>query len=500
VGQAEFAGVGVSDRISKAVSDALTEKMVKGQELIRFGAAMTPWMLGDRYTVMAAGSRFGEIWIDYVEPPPQLIVAPPRVPVAQGNLRLVKHIVVLMMENRSFDHMLGYLSLTPRNSGKPVNGLKGNEINSYKGKEFKTFALHKTIFPVSPAHGFVPTQNQISNHMGGFVASFAEKYESAGLDVSLIMGHYDREMLPVYDQLATQFKICDNWHAAHPGPTWPNRFITVTGRLNQDQFGQFERDNPNLSTFTPSEATTIFDILTANNVTWRYYENGYSFIRLFTRYTFDTTNVLGFSRFQDDAKAGDLPQVIFIDPDYIEFPPGADDQAPSNPIDGQIFVGTVVNALLRSPAWRDTLLLITYDEHGGFYDHVEPPATPVKFEGEMDRYGLRVPTFIVSPYVEPGDVSSQLFDHASIQATIQRTFLGPMAPDLGPRVAHAADVGPLLTRQQPRPSIPPLVLPPPPDPTRRAARTRQLPFPSQDSEEFNDLLFLARMFTGMGPA
>jgi phospholipase C len=268
--------------------------------------------------------------------------------------------------------------------------------------------------------------------------------------------------------------------------------------MNVNQFGLFERDNPDLATFTPSEATTIFDVLTANNITWRYYENGYCFIRLFTRYTFDTTNVRAFTHFKDDAAAGDLPQVVFIDPDYIEYPPGADDQAPSDPTDGQIFVGTAVNALLGSPAWKDTLLIVTYDEHGGFYDHVEPPSTPVKFEGEIDRYGLRVPTFIVSPYVEAGDVSSRQFDHASIQATIQRTFLGPKAPDLGPRVAHAADVGPLLTRQQPRLDILPLALPPPPDTTRRVHR-RQLPFPSQDSAEFNDLLFLARMFTGMAP-
>jgi phosphoesterase family protein len=190
------------------------------------------------------------------------------------------------------------------------------------------------------------------------------------------------------------------------------------------------------------------------------------------------------SAFEADAKAGAVPQVTFLDPDYIEYPPNADDQAPSDPTDGQIFVGTAVNAVLSSPAWRDTLMIITYDEHGGFFDHVEPPPTPVKFEGEMDRYGLRVPTFIVSPYVDPGGVSSKFFDHTSIQATIQRTFLGPLAPDLGPRVSHAADVGALLTRQQPRVSIPPLTIPP--ANLSRKAKRRQLPFPNHDSQEFND--------------
>ena len=476
IGSAEFIEVGVANRIEDNANKKITGALERGTAMASCGNAMRPWLLGEPYSVTAAGSRFGEIWIDYVEPPPQVSIRTPRTPVQPGNLSRIKHLVVLMMENRSFDHMLGYLSLTPRASGKSVNGLTGSEVNHYNGQAFQTHLLPKTLIEFSPPHGFGPTHNQITDHMGGFVAAFAKEYESQGADVSLVMGHYDGKLLPVYDQLAAQFAICDNWHAAHPGPTWPNRFITLSGRLNQDAFGQFELDNPDLSTFTPVEATTIFDILSANDVSWRYYENGYSFIRLFTRYTFDIKNVLGFSSFMSDAAAGTLPQVAFIDPDFIEFPPGADDQAPSDPIDGQNFVGTVVNALMAGPAWADTLLIVTYDEHGGFFDHVEPPATPVKFESDMDRYGLRVPTFIVSPYVEPGDVSTQLFDHTSIQATIQRAFLGPQAPDLGLRVSHAADVGSLLTRTTPRTVIPPLKLPHGTE--GRKARRIQLPFPS----------------------
>jgi hypothetical protein len=497
IGSAEFIEVGVATHIETTAREGIMDALARGTTMARYGDAMRPWLLGEPYTVMAAGSRFGEILIDYVEPPPQVSIPTPRTAVQPGNLSRVKHIVVLMMENRSFDHMLGYLSLTPRAPGQPVNGLTGSELNHFNGQVFPTHLLPTTLVEISPPHGFVPTHNQITDHMGGFVAAFAKEHESQGADVSVVMGHYDGKLLPVYHQLAAQFAICDKWHAAHPGPTWPNRFITLTGRLNQDAFGQFELDNPDLSNFTPAEATTIFDILSANNVSWRYYENGYSFIRLFTRYTFDIKNVLGFSSFLSDAAAGTLSQVTFIDPDFIEFPPGADDQAPSDPIDGQIFVGTVVNALLASPAWADTLLIATYDEHGGFFDHVEPPATPVKFEGDMDHYGLRVPTFIVSPYVEPGDVSTQVFDHASILATIQRAFLGPQAPDLGPRVSHAADVGSLLGRTAPRTGIPPLELPRGTE--GRRARRVQLPFPNRGSREFNDLLFMARMFTGIGP-
>jgi phospholipase C len=489
-----IAGTIASEANSK-INDALSRNAAMGQ----FGKAIRPWLLGGAFEIRAAGSRFGEIWVDFVEPLP---VAPPpvaRSPVQPGNLAKIDHIVVLMMENRSFDHMLGYLSLPGgRPSGKAVNGLRGGELNRFRGQDFPSHLLDKTFIEFSPCHGFICTQHQMSDNMGGFVASFAEHDEALGADISVVMGHYDGKLLPVYDQLAAQFAICDRWHAAHPGPTWPNRFITVSGRLNKDAFDQFEFDNPNLGRFAPSLVDTIFDVLSANRVSWRYYENGYSFIRLFERHTFDVKNVLGFSSFLRDAAAGALPSVSFIDPDFVEFPPGADDQAPSDPIDGQRFIGTVVNALMASPNWPKTLLIVTYDELGGFYDQVNPPTTPVKFEGDLDRYGVRLTTFLVSPFVEPGEVVTQLLDHASIQATIQRRFLGPQAPDLGPRVAHAADVGSALTRATPRTGLAPLTLPAE-SPNRRRARPSAQPFPSSDSQEFNDLLFLARMFTGIGP-
>jgi phospholipase C len=484
--------------------DALTKPEVRFA-LTKFANAMRPWFLGGPFEVVAAGSRFGEIWIDYVEPPHVSAPERPRVPVSAGNLSKIGHIVVLTMENRSFDHMLGYLSLPDAPTGSPkVNGLHGGEVNHFRGQDFPSHLLSKTFIGFSPCHEFDCTRNQISGNMGGFVANFAEHHEAEGADISLVMGHYNGTLLPVYDQLAKQFATCDRWHAAHPGPTWPNRFITISGHLNTDQFGQVEADNPDLATFAPSRAESIFDVLTANNVSWRYYENGYSFARLFARYTFDVENVRGFSSFLSDAAAGKLPQVSFVDPDFIEFPPGFDDHAPADPIDGQVFVGTVANALFASPNWSNCLLIVTYDEHGGFYDHVQPPATPVKFEGEMDLYGVRVPTFLVSPYVEPGFVPKQngesvQFDHASVLATIQHRFLGPLAPDLAPRVAHAADVGAALTRTAPRPAPAPIPLPPKSTEPRIARPIQNEPFPSLKSQEFTDLLFLAQMFTGMGP-
>src|SRR5262249_51904274 len=148
-------------------------------------------------------------------------------------------------------------------------------------------------------------------------------------------------------------------------------------RLNRDANGRWEFNNPDMSDFTPVAAKTIFDHLTAQGVSWRYYEHGYCFLRLFDRYTLDTVNIvdagIDAANFVADATAGRLPSVTFIDPDFINVPPGNDDQPPANITDGQRLIARVVNALMSGPRWNRTLLIITYDENGGFFDHAPPP-------------------------------------------------------------------------------------------------------------------------------
>ena len=142
------------------------------------------------------------------------------------------------------------------------------------------------------------------------------------------------------------------------------------------------------------------------------------------------------------ALAGTLPSVTFIDPDFINVPPGNDDQPPADIADGQHLIGRVVNALINGPRWNKTLLMITYDEHGGFFDHVPPPAAPAV--SGIDRYGVRVPAFVVSPWVARGQVTDVVFDHTSILKTIIRRFLSARPPDLGERVAAANDLSMVL--------------------------------------------------------
>jgi phospholipase C len=157
--------------------------------------------------------------------------------------------------------------------------------------------------------------------------------------------------------------------------------------------------------------------------------------------------------FLQDAAAGDLPSVAWIDPNFVDLSildsNSNDDHPPSDVRAGQELVMTVFRALAESPCWKETMLVVTYDEHGGFYDHLAPPRPP-EANPQFDTYGLRVPAFVVSPFVEPCTVSHTVFDHTSLIRTILERFgergaLAKMA-EKAPRVARAENLGRLLTR------------------------------------------------------
>ena len=162
------------------------------------------------------------------------------------------------------------------------------------------------------------------------------------------------------------------------------------------------------------------------------------------------TNILPFNDpnvgFEKAAIDGNLPDVTWIEPDYIEVPPGNDDHAPANMKDGQILVEKIVRALVKSPQWAKTLLIITYDEHGGFYDHVTPPPNDPPLGDSRRTMGPRVPAFVISPLVEPGSVFHDRFDHTSIGATILRRFCGRNPPKVSERMDKARDLRKVLNR------------------------------------------------------
>jgi phospholipase C len=407
-----------------------------------------------------------------------------------GNLANIDHIVVLMMENRSFDHMLGYLSLPVAKGGAgrtDVDGLKGDETNIYLDGKYQSFPLTDTLFAPDPPHGYEPVAHAIDGgRMDGFVSSFGNAHgrDQAGK----IMGHHTAATVPVYDALARDFAIGHRWFASHPGSTFPNRFYMLTGRpnLDADGFWEFDNSSPMRPVFTP----TIFDYLSeaAQPVSWAYFEHGYCSLRFFERHTFDDTNIFSaddpVNGFYARAAAGTLPSVSFIDPHFIEYPPNGNcDGAPSDVAAGQEFVRKIVEAVVTSPAWSKTMLLIVYDEHGGFYDHVPPPAAPgVSAEFPIKTLGVRVPAFVISPWVQAGAVfgydspvvrpggatevvahagpaatADLHFDHTTILQTIARRFMSTKPPYMGARYAAAKDLSVVLGSRPRQPQFLPFV-------------------------------------------
>jgi phospholipase C len=415
-----------------------------------------------------------------------------------GTLANIDHIIVLTKENRSFDHLLGYLSLPVARGGmgRPdVDGLKGGEFNTYKGTDFRPFELQDTRFAPGPTNDYESVQRAINGgRMDGFVKSQGDAY---GVAVAgWIMGYYTGAAVPIYDALARDFAIGHRWFASHPGPTFPNRFYELTGRPNLDTRGFWELENssPIRPVFTP----TIFDYLNAAvdprsgaPVTWRYFEHAYCTLRFFERYTFDHTNVVDMDDplygFFTCARTGQLPNVSFIDPHFVDFPPDSNcDEPPSDIADGQDLVQRIVEAVVAGPAWNKTLLLITYDEHGGFYDHVPPSsAAQVSPELPIETHGVRVPAIVISPWAAAGTVfghdgipvggagnagtkaartadiarprDSLHFDHTSILKTIARRFLSSNPPYMGARFAEAHDLSEVIGNHLRQPQFLPFI-------------------------------------------
>jgi phospholipase C len=384
------------------------------------------------------------------------------VPVSDlGHLAQINQIVVLMMENRSFDHMLGYL----KRDGMPeIEGLTGDEKNLDRdGNEYPVWefqpdqtAFHKPGKPydqsLDPCHSVDCVQAQLAGENGGFVQCFIDMKHPAPEDRRLPMGHYTAEHVPAYDFLARQFCVCDAWHASVPGDTWPNRLFSLTGQagpnvgLERGILDLLKKLLPG----KPLAAPPLYDVPAftrhLDNSQWRWYSHDPATLRAAdSRYRelfhVDRENFAYFDRkklsvfteiaeapivgdsFLDDAANGRLREVSWIDPNFIDlhiFDPGSnDDHPPSDIKAGQALVMDLYHALVNSPQWADTMLVITYDEHGGFYDHVPPP--PVDDDSGYATYGVRVPALVIGPTVK-NFVCKEVFDHTTLIKTMLSRF------------------------------------------------------------------------------
>ena len=377
---------------------------------------------------------------------------------ADENLKKVDHIVVLMMENRSFDHMLGFLTI--EQGRDDIEGPALTMKNDYRGESYPVHPAPRTTMTKAqdPCHSGWCVDEQLKNKSGGFVSNFMKTRKGqAGGNPGVVMAYHTAEQLPVYDFLAREFCVCDHWFCSVPGATMPNRCYALAGTSN----GLRNNLKPSRPYNLPSFARHL------KPDQWRWYSHDYVpiiwlidpeyglSIESVPAY-FDKRDVFGHRSFLERAAKGDLPAVSWIDPNFYDLtfgPTGSnDDHPPSDLRAGQKLVLQLVDALMQSPAWKKTLLVITYDEHGGFFDHVQPPKA-ADDRPAMRRYGPRVPAIVVSPFVGAQSVSKTVFDHTSIIKTILTRFCAKKdgsIPKMGARVAAAKHLGELLTEQAPR--------------------------------------------------
>ena len=369
-----------------------------------------------------------------------------------SGLDKLQHIVVLMMENRSFDHMLGSLkAVNPKIDG--VVDADNFSNPDTKGNPVKPQALaqFQGQLQPDPDHHFPAVDLQIFGGdtsaarqpiMQGFVKSFFNQQQDVAHSQK-IMYYFKQSDLPVLTTLALEFAVFNRWFASIPGPTICNRAFAHYGT----SFGRVDL-NP---IYPPETIKSIYTrLINANpkrTAKVYYYDT--------TSSTMEVANLLQnqpelfgtYDQFLDDCSKGNLPDYCFIEPNYSDHQGDsgeeiANDQHPDHNVQaGEVFIASIYQAIKNNPQlWQSTALLITYDEHGGIFDHVPPPncvkdiftadgnATGTGVPFQFDRLGVRVPSILVSPWIPKGTIVDRVFDHASIPATVTKFFLGDATP------------------------------------------------------------------------
>jgi phospholipase C len=414
----------------------------------------------------------------------------------------IDHIVVLMLENRSFDNLLGWMydpANDPPYNVVPVDfeGLFGKNLSNPLGG--RAVPVGKTDDPHSPLPNpgepyedvysqmynvpllnilNIPSVPPNAQNMQGFIRNYAEQ-KSAPTDPAAIMNSLTPRTLPVLSALAHNYALCDRWFASVPTQTFCNRSFAHAGTSS----GYVNNDGSGLCFV--NDTTTIFDLLQEAGRTWNIFCGGWlleSFTLLTQKHLHAYALTGHFAHFRDfvsAAKAGTLPNYSFIEPIYFDSPVwGAHNDmhpecnpikifGPSNLHRGEALLWTVYDAIFNGPSWKDTMLVMVFDEHGGCYDHVVPPslgdpclvaclpdrtipAGEHGFSGfQFDRLGPRVPAIVVSAYTSPQTRLHNIYEHTSILSTVVNCFELPKGR-LGKRQENASDLSAAITLPTPR--------------------------------------------------
>ena len=414
-----------------------------------------------------------------------------RFTVSHAILPQIKHLVVLMLENRSFDNLLGWLydgdtpqCYIPATSTHAFSGLTADMyMNTDSGVNggAPVFATKGTTDwpghnkPVSssyvpspdPGEEFLRCQTQIRGDMGGFLTDYLLSITKDGGEphsAAQIMQCYAPEQVPIITSLAKHFGVCDAWHASVPSQTWPNRAFAQgggsAGHVNNDGW--------------PWNMPTIFDVLDAQDLEWRVYNNSVlpslTKTMFFGKYCDNVTNFGDTGDFQEACRTGHLPVFSFLEPSFGPLEPDESYHPPYDVTPGEAFLAKVYGMLSVSPARDDVLFVVLFDEHGGTYDHVSPPTAPQPLpeatdgsQFKFDLFGVRVPAIVISSYTGPKTVfrsdTGVPYDHTSILATL-RDWLGLSGAFRrhlpSSRIATAPTLEAILTLAEPRSNWPAL--------------------------------------------
>jgi phospholipase C len=365
----------------------------------------------------------------------------------------LKHIVVVMMENRSFDHMLGSLKAVDRR----IDGLTGTESNLDTTNEpapVQPLAEFQSQLDPDPNHHFPAVHQQLFDGgpigqatMKGFVKSYYQERKDVNHSRK-IMYYFAPNKLPVLTTLARNFAVFNGWFSSIPGPTLCNRafahYGTSFGQVSQDVF------------YYHKEPLSVYErLVNAGHSAKIYYFDEASSSLEVVNLLQNQPKLFGtHDQFLDDCRRGQLPQYSFVEPNYTDHEGEggelvASDQHPDHDVQqGEVFLAEVYNNIHENAdLWKSTALLVVYDEHGGIYDHVPPPtcvadgfqATPDKtgvpgLTFNFDRLGVRVPSILISPWIPKGTVvpgpyepNGRKFEHTSIPRTATQFFAGDYA-------------------------------------------------------------------------
>ncbi len=350
----------------------------------------------------------------------------------------IEHIVVLIQENHSFDNYFGKLN-QKKYYGSEVDGISASHSNPDLNGSMVSAFHETTLCADDPEHGW-DAIHQEWNHgkMDGFVKINGKK----------AMGYYDDSDLPFYYALANRFSIADRYFCSSLTQTYPNRFYFYAGT----SFGQVANIDP----VAPDDYSqkTIFDVLNKNAISWKYYKSAQGYLELFKKLNRENSEKMtSVESFKADLQNGQLPAVVLIDATF-----DTEDEHPASNIQvGQKFVADRVRELVQSPYWKTSAMILTYDEGGGFFDHVAPPEAcepddiqpilePKQSRSRFNRLGVRVPFVLISPWAKKHFVSHKIYDHTSILRFIEDTY---NLPALTNRDANANSFGDLLDFKHP---------------------------------------------------